>query len=329
MALLDALAREFRVDARAPFAPLRERAFANARRRGLPTPCDEDWHYTDLAGLALVGPVPVAPSARAALPLLTDDGPRLVFVDGRYDAALSSAVSATGVTVRPLSAVLASEPSALAPLFERGAADDAPVFDALNAAFVEDGALIEVAADVAVARPLTVMFVHQGMEARGHVAPVIKVRVGARSRFELVEVHYGRDAAANLTNALTDIEAAAGSEVTHYRLTAEAAQASHIGSVRLRVARDAALTSYSFAFGGRLTRIAVRAALAEPGARVTMNGLFVAGAGQHVDHQTFIDHQAAHTVSAELYKGLADGDGRGVFRGQVLVQPGAQKISAQ
>ncbi|HMM76662.1 MAG TPA: Fe-S cluster assembly protein SufD [Gammaproteobacteria bacterium] len=329
-ALLDTLAREFRVDADAPFAPLRARAFANARRRGLPSPREEDWKYTDLAGLTLAATRPASPSSEhAALPLIAGDGPRLVFVDGRYSAALSSPISEAGLTVRPLSAMLAEQPAALASLFERGAADDAPVFDALNAAFVEDGALIEVAADAAIARPLTVLFLYEGAEARGHIASVIKVRVGARSRLELVEVHYGREAATNLTNASTDIEAAAGSELTHYRLTAEAAQANHIGSVRLRAARDAALSSYSFVFGGRLTRIDVRAALAEPGARVTLNGLFVAGAGQHIDHQTFIDHQAAHTVSEELYKGLADGDGRGVFRGQVLVRPGAQKISAQ
>jgi len=329
MALFDSLAREFRVEPDAPHARLRERAFANARRRGLPTPRDEDWKYTDLAGLAVVAAAPAPTTTRVALPLLADDGPRLVFVDGRYNAALSALPEEGGITVRTLAATLAEDPAALAPLFERGAAEDAAVFDALNAAFAEDGALIDVAADVAVRRPLVVMFVHDGAGARGHVAPLLRVRAGARSRFELVEVHYGRGAATNLTNAVTDIDAAAGSHVTHYRLTAEAAQASHIGSVRLHAARDAALSSYSFAFGGRLTRIAVHAALAEPGARVALNGLFVAGSGQHVDHQTFIDHQAAHTVSEELYKGLADGDGRGVFRGKVLVQPGAQKISAQ
>lgn len=331
MTLLDTLAREFRVETGTPLAPLRERAFANARRRGLPTVRDEDWKYTDVTALTLAASAatPVPAAGPPPLPLAADDGPRLVFVDGRYNPALSIANTDAGVTVRPLSAVLAEEPTALTTLFECGAADDAPIFDALNTAFVEDGAVIEVAADVAVARPLTVLFVHGGRDHNRHAAPLISVRVGARSHFTLVEVHYGRDTAANLTNALTDIDAAAASRVTHYRLTAEAARATHIGNVRLRAARDAALTSCSFVFGGRLVRIAVQAALAEPGAHVALNGLFVAAAGQHIDHQTLLDHQAAHTVSEELYKGLADGDGRGVFRGKVLVRAGAQKIRAQ
>ena len=62
---------------------------------------------------------------------------------------------------------------------------------------------------------------------------------------------------------------------------------------------------------------------------MVLNGLFQAGAGQHMDHQTRIDHAAPHTTSHELYKGLAGGDGRGVFRGQVLVRKHAQKIAAR
>ncbi len=331
MTLLETLAREFRVDAGAPLAALRERAFEHARRCGLPTPRDEDWKYTDVTGLTLAAPAlaPTPSIEQATLPFVAADVPRIVFVNGHYAPTLSAVPAEAGVSVRALSAVLADEPATLAPLFERCATGDASTFNALNVAFVADGALIELAADAVLARPLLVLFVHSGADARGHTAPQLVVRAGARSRLELVEVHYGRDAAANLTNALTDIDAAAASRVTHYRLSAEAPQANHLGSVRLRAARDAELTSYSFAFGGRLTRIDVHATLAEPGARVLLNGLFVAGAGQHVDHQTFIDHRAAHTTSEELYKGLADGNGRGVFRGKVLVRESAQKISAQ
>lgn len=331
MSAFEALARTLRIDDAPPLAPLRMRAFANARRRGLPSTREEDWKYTDVSGLALAAPstVPAPALDPTTLPLWAADVPRLVFVNGRHAAELSAPPTGEGLRVRTLAAVLADEPAALAAIFERCAAEDAPVFDALNAAFVQDGVLIELAADTSLAQPLIVLFVHSGDAQQGHVAPQVLVRVGARSRLDLVEVHHGRHDAANLSNALTDVDAGPGSRVTHYRLVDEAPRATHIGSVRLRAARDAQLCSYSFAFGGALTRLEVRAALAEPGASVTLNGLFVAGRGQHVDHQTFIDHQAPHTTSEELYKGLADGDGRGVFRGKVLVREGAQKIAAR
>ena len=332
MSLLDALLRDFRADAGTPLAPLRERAASNARRRGLPTVREEDWKYTDLGTLTLAPPaVATTPiPGLADIPFAAGSALRLVFVNGRYAPTLSAPDALPpGLRLRALSDVLREEPDALKPLFERCAADDAPVFDALNVAFAHDGALLEVAADCAIDGTVVVAFVNVGAAQRGHSSPQVLVRLGARSRLTLLEVHHGREGAANLTNALTDIDAAAGSELVHYRLADEATDANHLGSVRLRAGRDSRLTSYSLAFGGRLTRMEIHAALAEPGAHITLNGLFVAGAGQHIDHQTFIDHQAPHTTSEELYKGLADDDGRGVFRGKVLVRPGAQKISAK
>lgn len=331
MALLEALARDFRADTDA-LAPLRAKALASARRRGLPTLRDEDWKYTDLAKLSLA-PAAAAQDAGLApadVPFANDCGWRIVFVDGTYSPALSSAgTPPAGLRLRALSTVLRDEPALLSGVFERCAHDDAPVFDALNAALTRDGALLELAADTSVPTPVLVAFVNSGAPAQAHSAPQLLVRVGERSRLELLELHHGRNGAHNLTNALTDIDAGAGSRVVHYRVNDEAPDASHIGGVRVSGGRDSHVASYSFAFGGRLTRMDVYAALAADGASVALNGLFVAGAGQHIDHQTFIDHQAPHTTSEELYKGIAADDGRGVFRGKVLVRKGAQKIAAQ
>jgi Fe-S cluster assembly protein SufD len=331
MALLEALARDFRADTDA-LAPLREKALASARRRGLPTLRDEDWKYTDLAKLSLTTAEPgqEAGLAPGDIPFANDCAWRIVFVDGTYSPALSSsATPPAGLRLRALSAVLREEPALLSGLFERCALDDAPVFDALNAALTRDGALLELASDTNVATPVLVAFVNSGASARAHSAPQLLVRVGDRSRLELLELHHGRSGAHNFTNALTDIDAGASSRVVHYRVNDEAPDTSHIGAVRVRGGRDSHVASCSFAFGGRLTRMDVYATLAAGGASVALNGLFLAGAGQHIDHQTFIDHQAPHTTSEELYKGIAADDGRGVFRGKVLVRQGAQKIAAQ
>jgi len=43
--------------------------------------------------------------------------------------------------------------------------------------------------------------------------------------------------------------------------------------------------------------------LAQPGAEVTLNGLYMAGGSQHLDHQTRIEHVAPNCTSHEVYKG--------------------------
>jgi Fe-S cluster assembly protein SufD len=46
------------------------------------------------------------------------------------------------------------------------------------------------------------------------------------------------------------------------------------------------------------------------------------------DTHSRIDHARPHCSSRELYKGILDGQARGVFNGLVIVRPGAQKTDA-
>src|SRR4029453_15347537 len=59
-----------------------------------------------------------------------------------------------------------------------------------------------------------------------------------------------------------------------------------------------------------------------------LNGLFLAGGRQHMDTHTRIDHAVPHCSSRELYKGVLDGQARGVFHGTILVRKDAQKTDA-
>ena len=332
MGILQTLAREFAPDPAAPLADLRARAFAHARQRGVPTPRDEAWKYTDLQGhldgdyLVNAGPNRAAPSA---VPLLDATPYRLVFIDDTLAPDLAAPALPPGVRLRTLAAVLAEDPASLRALMARHAGEDANFFTALNMACARVGVVIELAAGCQLTTPLLIAFLHTGAAEQHFSAPLVIVNAGPNSQLTLIELHHGDATATNLSTPLTDLTAGAGSSIEHYRLQLEGAGAVHIGSVQATIERDARVGSHSFAFGSKLARVEICAKLAAPGAAVVLNGLFSVGAGQHIDHQTRIDHQAPHTTSVELYKGLAAGDGRGVFRGQVIVQPHAQKISAR
>ena len=327
---LATFSREFAPDTAGPYAAERQAALRRANARGLPTPREEAWKYTDLKPFG--GPAEAARSQAQPSPLalLETGAPQLVFVDGVLDAS-RSAVSTlpTGVRVRTLTEVLRDEPDAVRQAMARYTAEDAQIFAALNAACARDGAVVELAPGATLAAPLVIAFINTPAAKRLFTLPLVVVKAGAQSSLSVLELHYGAAGATNHSNALCDIEADTGARVEHYRLQAEASGAVHIGNLRLGIGRDARIASHSFAFGGRLARLDINAELSAPGGEVVLNGLFHADAGQHIDHQTRIDHAAAHTTSHELYKGLAGGDGRGVFRGQVLVRKHAQKIAAR
>jgi Fe-S cluster assembly protein SufD len=88
-------------------------------------------------------------------------------------------------------------------------------------------------------------------------------------------------------------------------------------------------TSHSVALGGILVRNEVNAVLGEEGGECTLNGLYMATGRQLVDNHTRIDHAKPHCASHELYKGILDGQSRGVFNGKIYVHPDAQKTDAK
>jgi Fe-S cluster assembly protein SufD len=92
--------------------------------------------------------------------------------------------------------------------------------------------------------------------------------------------------------------------------------ASHFG----RVERDARLKHIVVSLGGSIVRVNPSAHLAGPGAEAEMLGVYFADAGQHLEQQVFVNHDAPQTVSRVTYKGALNGQGaHTVWIGDVLI----------
>ncbi|HLP23755.1 MAG TPA: Fe-S cluster assembly protein SufD [Microbacteriaceae bacterium] len=97
-------------------------------------------------------------------------------------------------------------------------------------------------------------------------------------------------------------------------------EAVHLSSHFARIARDAKLTHIVVSLGGRIVRVNPSSHLAEPGADVESLGLYFSDAGQHLEQQVFVHHDAPHTKSRVTYKGALQGEGaRSVWIGDVLI----------
>ena len=117
---------------------------------GYPTKRDEAWRYAPhrtLGELSFGPPVELGTDVPADLdaqiPAL--DGPRIVVVNGSVDAARSNLDGPDGLRLFTLAEVLAERPERVAGHFERAADDIADAFVALNIAYGNDGAVIELA----------------------------------------------------------------------------------------------------------------------------------------------------------------------------------------
>ncbi len=331
MGLLDSTARNVRAVPGAPaLAALRERVLNGLAARGLPQMRDEDWKYTDLTVLdSLDYHATQDAKAPATLPLSTLAAHRLVFIDGRFSATQSSKLDEiSGVRVELLADLAREDPTALATRLGVQA-DSTKLFTALNAATANDGIYLSLARDTALELPLLLIFVTTPTSLPRYHAPLVHCMIGRHSRATLIEVHTGGGETAYVNNAFTQITTEAGADVIHYRVVDEATAGTHIGRVALEIGPDSHIQNFSLALNGKLVRVDVDCVLSAPGGEVTLNGVFMAGQDQHIDHHTRVDHRASHTRSLEVYKGIASGNGRGVFNGKVIVHAGTEKVVAE
>jgi Fe-S cluster assembly protein SufD len=99
----------------------------------------------------------------------------------------------------------------------------------------------------------------------------------------------------------------------------------HLEHVGVRLGRDATINSTQVSLGGDLVRVVETVEYAGPGGDAEMAGLYIADAGQHLEHRLFIDHGAPQCKSNVLYKGALKGEGaHTVWVGDVLIRAGAE-----
>ena len=232
-----------------------------------------------------------------------------------------------GVHLDSLAQVLAAAPERARPALSGLALRTG--FDALHQAFLADGVWLELAAGVALARP--VHLVHLGVGAAEPALANLRtvISLGARAEARVIESFGSLGSGAGLTTAVTTVVLAEGAALEHFTLQEEAATVDHVARVEVRQGRDSRYTSHSVSLGGGITRNDITSTLEGEGAECTLNGLYMAAGRQHVDFHTTIDHAEPRGTSRELYKGILGGRARGVFNGRILVQPGAQKTDSQ
>lgn len=316
---------------------IRARGTERFREVGLPTPGQEEWRDTRLGPLTSTtfspAETPATPSGSAELPAvgrLAHAGPRLVFVDGRFDAAASSAAGdVPGLWVGTLQRALDEIPDRVRPLLEERTETAGVAFESLNDALFREGALV-LAEDGATAEaPVRIDWLsgHAAEPTATHPRTLIAAGRGARLR--VVETYLGVAPAVYFTNAVTTAVGGDDAEIDHIRIQQESEEAYHISTLRSSLARDGRYRLHAIDLGGKLVRNHLTARMGGAGAHCLLKGLYLTRHRQHLDNHTVLDHAEPHCDSRELFKGILDGKSRTVFSGRIVVRQDAQKTDAK
>jgi Fe-S cluster assembly protein SufD len=318
--------------------PIRRQAMQHFARSGFPGARDEEWRFTPVGPIAkgtwrpaATGPTDIAREQLAPFVFGHADWTTLVFVNGAYNEALSAVgPGAAGVRVASLADALRSDGALMQRHLGRHAPVQGSAFTALNTAFLGDGGLVHVGADVDLTLPVHLLFVTTA-DATGSVAhPRNLIVVERGARVSVIESYVSLAPAASYwTNPVTEVAVAAGAWVEHTRIQRESESAYHIGLTHVDQQRDSHYRSFSLAMGGALARHNLHVRLNDENIETLMYGLYLTRGDQVADNHTAIYHDQPNCRSWEVYKGILDGRSRGVFNGKVFVQPEAQKTDAK
>ncbi|MEN1956393.1 Fe-S cluster assembly protein SufD [Luteimonas changyuni] len=325
-ALLDSLSAGF------SGSGARRVALDAALRDGLPHARSEAWKYTSLRTLERRGfsPTPL-PHADVDPALIADiPAPRLVFANGRFNAALSD-ISGLPEGARLLSMAEAMadpdprESNVLARSYER--ADE--IFARLNAALADDGAVLRVAEGVAVDVPVHLVFL--GLPAEGdlawHARHLVELRRGASAT--VIEHHLAGGDHAHLGNAIAHVHLAAGAVLRHARIQDESGRATLFTRTDAVLAREASYRRLDLELGGALSRHELNVRLEGDKAELVANGVLLAAGRRHLDTRLGIEHIARDTRCELVWRGMAAGRGRAVFHGGIEIREGADGTDAR
>ncbi len=275
------------------------------------------WEFTDLSGLELgpVGPPEAAKACGTALQPLFDieDAIQPHDADGLPSGAI----------VAPLEQAAREHPELVQRHLGTVVSDDGDVFVARNDAGWSQGDFVYVPQGVALERPILLTGGGPGIEHR----TLIVIEDGAQA--EVWEQWLSPDDQGDgVFNSVVELAVGSGARLRYINAQALSERTWIFGAHRAEVGRDGALDWVSLGFGSARGRVRMETRLGGPGAEARVTGAYAPHGRQHIDFDTTQEHAAPHTTSDLAFRGVLSGRSTAVWKGNIIVDPGAQKTDA-
>ena len=299
---------------------------------GLPRRRDEYWRYTNLNALADEEFQMANGGPAIGLPTLPHKlvaelaSYRVVVVNGRLRPDLCALGELPDdVLVVGLEDLLTAAPERLEPYLGKIIRLGDMPMAALNTAFLRDGMAMFVGAGIVLDKPVHLISITAPGEGPLMVQPRHLVVMGKGSNATLIETHITAEGGSSFNNIVAELHLDDEAKLNHFVFQEEAATSVHLSATAVAMNAGTSYDSFVLQSGGAIGRSEIRAYMNGPGGDCRLDGVYLATDKQVVDNTTFVEHAAPECRSRQVYKGVLDGQSRGVFQGKVHVLRDAQK----
>jgi Fe-S cluster assembly protein SufD len=203
--------------------------------------------------------------------------------------------------------------------------DDA--FVALNDAGVRAGAFVYVPRGVELTEPISLSSVQARTGTLLNQRTLVVLEEGARAEVWEQFVS-GSDDVDGVFNTVTELIVGQNARLRYVCGQGLSENSWIFGAQRAEVGRDASLDWVALGFGSARGHVRMETRLAGEGSEARVTGAYASHGRQHIDFDTTQEHAAPNTTSDLAFRGVLTGRSSAVWKGNIIVDPGAQKTDA-
>jgi Fe-S cluster assembly protein SufD len=131
-----------------------------------------------------------------------------------------------------------------------------------------------------------------------------------------------------LLNVATELQVGDGAMLRYVNGQGLSEEAWIFGAQNASVGRDARLDWVALGFGSRSGHVLMQTRLTGEGSEARVTGAYATRGSQHIDFDTTQEHAAPNTTSDLAFRGVLTERSSAVWKGNIIVDPGAQKTDA-
>ncbi len=313
------------------FIKVRELALEYLKESDFPTTKDELWKYTSVNSLLKEGFKPQTSINNPhidAHKIAGLDAYQMVFINGFF-APLFSDVQEDELGdffLMNINEAKVKRGQFMEQYFGVLAKAKFGAFNALNAAYSQDGVYLHVQPGKKVDKPIHLLFLNEGTNVA--VQPRNLIVIGKNASAELLISFDTIDTDNALTNVISEYVVMDGGQLTVNKLQYENDSTYHVSTDSVYQHKNSVFHINTFPLSGKMIRNNLHIQLDGQNAEAKLFGLNYVNGKEHFDNHTFVEHIKPNCLSTELYKSVVNDNGVSVFNGKIKVHVDAQKTLA-
>lgn len=256
------------------------------------------------------------------------EGNVIVFINGYFSRDHSRLDPATtGIVIRPLRDALETEKTA-GENFSKHITVPHDAFVAWNSAGWTDGVFIHVQPGAVIEKPVIIHHIKDA--SAGEVAALTRnlIVTEKNSELTLIEKFDSTGNGNHFLNLVNEIVVGENAGLDLYSVQNDAGNQYQFSLTEISQQNSSRVNTFTITLNGKLVRNNLHLSLNGEGIESHMYGLYLLAGQTVADNHTVVDHRKPNSFSNEMYKGIMDGQSKGIFNGKIFVRPQAQKTNA-